>query len=417
MAVFAYKALDTDQSVVAGTLLADSPRQARDSLRGRGLVVQEVAVARLNGRQHAAARLLPWNWSSSLAAKKTIGGGTRSQGQIVAFVRELSTLLGVGIPLLEAIDTIIKQHKGRFRLVLQQLRDQVAAGVSLAEAMAQQPAVFDDFCLNLVEVGENAGNLDVALTRLAEFKERSAQFRGKITNALLYPAIVFCMAIAVSIFLMTYVTPKLLSGLIEAGRPIPLATRIVKGFSDLLLSKGWLIAIVVVLVAAILGWLWRTPGGRLRFHRLQLRTPLLGDLIRKQAISRIAMVMAALMRSGIVFVRAIQITQRTTANLVIREALARCEAAVHAGQDIAQALEDTGAFPPTVVQVFAVGEQSGRLEEMLDRLALDYDHQVNTATGRLTTVLEPLLIIFLVLMVGLIAFATVLPMLEAGNVL
>ena len=341
------------------------------------------------------------------------GGG----GQLVPFVRELSTLLGVGIPLLEAIDTIIKQHKGGFRLVLQQLRDQVAAGVSLAEAMAQQPRVFDDFCLNLVEVGENAGNLDVALTRLAEFKERSAQFRGKVTNALLYPAIVFCMAIGVSIFLMTYVTPKLLSGLIEAGRPIPLPTRIVKGFSDLLISKGWLIAIVGAFLAALLGWLWRTPKGKLAFDRLQLRTPLLGDLIRKQSVSRIAMVMAALMRSGVVFVRAIQITQRTTANLVIRDALSKCETAVHAGQDIAAALEATNAFPPTVVQVFAVGEQSGRLEEMLDRLASDYDHQVNTATQRLTTVLEPLLIILLVMMVGLIAFATVLPMLEAGNVL
>jgi type II secretory pathway component PulF len=213
------------------------------------------------------------------------------------------------------------------------------------------------------------------------------------------------------------VVPKLLAGLLEAGRPIPWPTRIVKGASDLLVDRWWLIALVVVAAATGLGALLRSPRGRLGWHALQLRIPLLGEIIRKQAVSRIAIVVSTLMRSGIVFLKAVQIAQRTTPNLVLRRALERCETAVHAGRDIAGALERTHAFPPTVIQVFAVGEQSGRLEEMLDRLATDYDHQVAAISQRLVAVLEPLLIIFMVLLVGLIAFATVLPMLEAGRVL
>src|SRR5262249_45587304 len=148
-----------------------------------------------------------------------------------------------------------------------------------------------------------------------------------------------------------------------------------------------------------------------------LNLPVFGRIIRMQAIGRIATVMAMLLKSGVEFVRAIQIAQKSTTNLCLRQALVDCESAVRAGQDISQALEKTGAMPPMVVQIFAVGEESGRLEEMLDRLAADYDQQVTMMTHRLTTILEPLLVIFMVLVVGLIAFATVLPMLEAGNVL
>jgi type II secretory pathway component PulF len=160
-----------------------------------------------------------------------------------------------------------------------------------------------------------------------------------------------------------------------------------------------------------------TPRGRLAWHRLQLRIPIVGNLIRKQSIGRIAIVMSTLIRSGVVFLRAVQIAERGTPNLVLKHALRRCETAITAGQDIAAALDETGAFPPMVVQVFAVGQQSGRLEEMLDRLALDYNHQVTNSAQRLTALLEPLTILLLVFVVGLIAFATILPILQAAEVM
>ena len=161
----------------------------------------------------------------------------------------------------------------------------------------------------------------------------------------------------------------------------------------------------------------RTDAGRMRWHRLQLRIPILGDLIRKQAIARMTMVIAALLKSDVVFARAVQIAQRTVNNRVLRSALEACEQAVLAGQDISLALEETRAFPPLVIQVFAVGQASGRLDAMLDNLAADYDTQVEITSHRLTTLLEPVMMILLAILVGFIAFATILPILEAGDVL
>ncbi len=331
------------------------------------------------------------------------------------FIRELSTLLGVGVPLLEALETIARQHTGRFHTAVVLLRDRVASGASLATAMREQPGVFDDLCLNITEVGEDAGTLDASLERLAEFRERSEQIKGRVSTALIYPAIVSTIAVFSSIFLMTFVVPKILEPLIEQGLPLPLPTRVVKGLSDFVLAWGWLVGLLAIGMIASFTALVRRENGRRRWHRLLLRLPLLGELIRKQAIVRIAVVLTTLLKSGVVFVRALQIAQRTTTNLVLKDALKRCEIAITAGGEIAEALEETGAFPPMVVQIFSLGQQSGRLEEMLDRLATAYDREVSSAAQRLAAVIEPALIVFLALIVLFIVMATVLPILEAGN--
>lgn len=403
MPVFSYTAMEGERGV-SGTIVAETPRQARDALRGRGLTIQRVVVQ----EEERGGTTLP-----SLSAFRR----QKHSGELVSFVRELSTLLGVGIPLLEAIDTLEKQYGGRFRECILMLRDRVAAGVGLAEAMREQPRVFDELCVSITEVGESAGTLESSLERLAEFKERAAALKGKVGTAVIYPAIVLTMAVAVSLFLMTFVVPNLLEGLLEAGRPIPWATRVVKGASDFLIGYWYLLVGAGALVAGMIGAWVSTPSGKLAWHRMQLRIPIVGPLIRKQAIGRIAIVVSTLMRSGVVFLRAVQIAQKGTSNLVLRGALERCEKAITAGQDISAALEETKAFPPMVVQVFAVGQQSGRLEEMLDRLAVDYDRQVSSSTQRLTAVLEPVTILFLVVVVGVIAFATVLPILEAADVM
>jgi general secretion pathway protein F len=232
---------------------------------------------------------------------------------------------------------------------------------------------------------------------------------------LIYPAIVSIVAILASLFLMTFVVPKILEPLLEQGLPLPLPTRIVKGTSDFVLAWWWALALVCAGVVTAFTMFIRQPAGRMKWHTLLLRTPLLGDLIRKQAIVHVAVVLSTLLRSGIVFVRALQIAQRTTSNLVLRDAMRRCEVAVSAGEDIGDALERTEAFPPMVVQIFALGQQSGRLEEMLDRLAIAYEQQVSAAAQRFTAVLEPAMIVTLALFVFFIVMATVLPILEAGN--
>lgn len=424
MAIFTYKALtpgnpalgSTDSVDVSGTITADTPGQARQLLRERGLAIYELVAS----RRSRGIRIFRWSTASKHRAKT------------VEFVRELSTLLAVGTPMVAALDTIIKQHESgggssswisklssgyNFRGVLVGLREQVAAGSKLSDAMRREPDVFDDLSVNMVEMGEQAGTLDVVLDRLAEFKERSQQFRGKVGGALIYPCIVLAMALLITLLLMTFVVPNILKPLAQAGKPLPWITLVVKAISDGLIQWWWLLLTIVFITIIGAAMLLRTRRGRLMWHRWQLSVPLVGSLIRKQAVVRIAMIISTMMRSGLVFLKALEVARRSSHNLVIQQALDDCRDAVHGGRDIAEALDDSGVFPPTVVQVFALGQQSGRLEDMLDRLAEGYDKQVTAATQRLTAVLEPLMILLLAILVGLIAFATVLPILEAGHVL
>jgi general secretion pathway protein F len=405
MAVFSYRALDSRYLPTTGTIAADTPRQARDQLRAKGLLVEQIDTQIAS--QKRTLTLLGMLFAP----------GRRDAARIGQLVRQLATLLGVGSPLLESLDTLARQHTGSFRKVLLLLRDKVAAGSSLADAMTAQPMVFDALCVNLVRVGEDAGTLDATLQRLGIFKERSKLLKGKLTTAMLYPGIVLVVAVGISLFLMTFVVPNLLAPLLEQGRALPLPTRIVKGASDVLLTDGWWIVLVAVGAFGLLGAVLRTRQGRWAWDRLTLKLPVLGDLARKQAIMRIAVVMSTLLRSGVVFVRSLQIAQTTTTNRVMRGALNQCERAVAAGGDIGEALEKTRAFPPLVVHLFALGQQSGRLEEMLGELAETYDAEVTTAAQRLASILEPLLILMLAAVVLCIVLATMLPILEAGDVL
>jgi type II secretory pathway component PulF len=374
---------------------------ARDVLRARGL-----KIASLEEQQQRT---------------RIFGGRTSHRRQcehaVIGFIRELALLLSVGIPLLESLDSILRQHKGRFGAQLLNLRDRIASGVSLSQAMREQPRLFDELCVSITEVGEDSGTLDAALEKLAEFKERSRQLKGKIGTALIYPALVVVFATAVSAFLMSFVVPSILQPLIEMGRPLPWPTRVVKGASDFLVAWGWLLAVLgiagVVLFAAAI----RTERGQALWHRFLLGVPMLGELLRKQAVVRICVVMSALIGSGVVFVRALEVARRATKNVILKSALQRCEKAITAGSEVAGAMEGTHAFSPLVVQVFAVGQQSGRMEEMLARLGNDYDRDVATAAQRLAAILEPLLIVALALLVLLIAMATMLPILEASDVL
>ncbi len=403
MAVYAYTAagVNANAGAIRGTVNADSPRQARDQLRAQGLTVREVVEQQ------------PARSAGYLDRYLT----ARQGGKVTSLLQEMATLLAAGIPLLEAMDTITRQHTGRFRDAIMLLRDHVAAGGTLAEAMALQPMLFDDLCLNIVEVGENAGTLDTSLHRLVEFRRKSAGLKNRVVSAMIYPLIVMAVGIAVSIFLMTFVVPNLLGVLLDSGKELPFATKAVKAASDLLLGWWWAILLAAVGAFMGIGAMLRTDAGSMRWHRAVLKMPLLGDLIRKQAIARMSMVMSTLLKSDVTFVKAVRIAQNTVRNRVLVNALQACEKAVYAGRDISTALEKTEAFPPLVIQVFAVGQASGRLESMLDNLATDYDTQVEIASNRLTAMLEPLMMILLAITVGFIAFATILPILEAGDVL
>ena len=400
MSVFAYTALDARRAGVKGLVSADSAGQARELLRERGLLVQTVEPHR-----SASDRL------------RLLRGFRTSDAQLAATAREIATLLAVGVPLVDALDTIIRQQKGAMKDALLMIRDRVSGGMSLAEAMAVQPRVFDELTRRMVEVGENAGNLEVVLEQVADFKQRAGALKDQVLAAILYPAIVLCASLLVTVFLMTVVVPMLLTNLTEAGRELPWPTRVLRGISEFLVSHGVFLVLGISIVCVVLGGALKTTKGKRICHRLVLRLPLLGSMATKQAISRTAMVLATLMRSGIVYAQAADIAARSCKNSVFRDAILSSNEEIRAGQDIGDALEKTGVFPPLVVHLVSVGQASGKLEDMLERLSRNYDNHVNALATRLAAVLEPVLILFLAVVVGFILLATLLPILEAGNVL
>jgi type II secretory pathway component PulF len=401
MGIFAYQASSAER-MMRGTISADSPLQAREQLRSQGLRVRDLKEVQSSGATKS------WN---GLSWRR------RPEAEVTGLVQELSTLLGAGIPLLEALDAVTMQFGRRFASTLMVVRQQVAAGASLADAFRQQPRVFDELCVAMVDVGQRTGMLDEVLAQLAKFRRRSEQLKGRLLTALIYPIIVLCAGMAVMVFLSTFVVPKLLETLIEAGRPLPLATRIVKGFSDLLLNDGWMVALGAIAIVAVVMWALQKPRIQMRWHALQLRLPLVGRVIRLQAIVRMAVMLATLTRSGMEFEQALRLTARATRNLKLRAALENGQEAIAAGRDIAPALAATGAFPTSVIRIMEVGQATGRLDEMLERLASDYDVQVQTATQRLIAVFEPAMILLLAGLIGFIVLAIILPYLEAGNVL
>lgn len=406
MAVFAYKAIDpsAQSRPIKGTCSAGSAMEARQSLRAKGLQIQRLTEV-----------------SSTKAAGNTSAGrrwwGRRSEAQVTGFVQELSTLLGAGIPLLDSMDAVRSQYRGQFLTDLLSLREQVSAGSSLADAMRRQPNVFDELAVSMVEVGERTGMLHEVLAHLAEHRRSSERLKGRIGTALIYPAIVTSAGVGVMIFLSTFVVPRLLETLSDAGRPLPWITRIVKLFSDLLIHYGWAIALAAIgaVVAGVLAY--RRPAIRHAWHRLQLRLPLVGRLIQQQAIVRMSVTLAILSRSGMEFVHALRLVGRSMPNSVYRDSLQQAAEAISAGRDIAPSLSSTQAFPQPVVRLLEVGQASGRLDSMLDRLAADYDQQLQSSTQRLLAALEPAMILMLAGMIGFIVLAVILPYLRAGDVL
>jgi type IV pilus assembly protein PilC len=333
--------------------------------------------------------------------------------RLAVFTRQLATLAGAGMPLLRSLRVLHEQEEcGPLKRIIERMAMMIEEGSSMAEAVAAHPKVFNRLYVSMVKAGEISGAIDVTLTRLAEFIEKAQRIRGRIKAAMFYPCAVMGVAMAIMGLLMAYVVPKfkeVFPGLMD-GRPLPPFTRFVFHVSDAVVHYLWLVPILLGVLAVAGALLLKTTWGRLFFDHVKLAMPVVGNLFRKAAISRFARTLGTLASNGVPILQALTIVEETAGNAQVGKLVSRVHENVKQGDPIAPTLKSSALFPAMVAGMVDVGEQTGALPDMLLKIADTYDEEVNNATNALTSLLEPVMIIFLAVIVGGIVIAMFLPL-------
>jgi type IV pilus assembly protein PilC len=334
---------------------------------------------------------------------------------LMIFTRQLATLIDSGLPLLRSLNVLAKQeHDTVLRNTINKLADGVQGGNTFSDALALHPRIFNDLYVNMVKAGEVGGVLELVLNRLAEFQEKAAKIKNKVVAAMVYPVIVITMAIAIMGFLLVFIVPKFEAIFHDmlGNRPLPVITMFVINLSKLV-QNHWLV-IIGLLVAVVAGYKFmnRTTSGRSVIDRLKLHLPLFGDLNRKSAISRFSRTLGTLVTSGVPILQALNITRETAGNAVIAKAISQVHDSVKEGESIVQPLEASRTFPPMVISMIDVGEETGQLPEMLLKIADVYDDEVDNSVAGITAALEPIMIVILAFIVGTIVIALFMPLIS-----
>lgn len=416
MPSFAYVALDAQGQQVSDYIDASSQPEAVTQLRSRGLfptsVKEQARAAKPKGTAGKArgAKSKEIKINIPFLEKKTIKSKT-----LMIFTRQLATLIDAGLPLLRGLTVLGKQEPDPvLKKTINQLAESVQSGGTFSDGLTAHPRIFNRLYVNMVKAGELGGVLEVVLNRLAEFQEKAQKVKGKVQSAMMYPAIVMVIAIIIMGFLLVFIVPKFEQIFADmlGGKPLPLLTQIVVGTSraiqkNLLLILGGAVAFVFGLK-----WFVSTPKGSVLFDQFMLKAPLFGDLTRKNAISRFTRTLGTLVTSGVPILQALNITKETAGNAVISTAIAKIHDAVKEGESIVRPMEASGVFPSMVISMVDVGEETGQLPEMLLKVADLYDDEVDNAVSGLTSLMEPIMIVFLALVVGSIVIALFLPLIS-----
>jgi len=337
-------------------------------------------------------------------------GGKVSDKEMAIFTRQFSTMIDAGLPLVQCLNILAEQSDSKtLRSVTGQVARNVEAGSTLADALRRHPRTFDDLFTNLVEVGEAGGILDVVLQRLSAYIEKAAALKRKVKAAMVYPSAIIGVAIMVVIFMLTFVIPTFAQMFKDLGADLPLPTKVVLWLSTFV--RTYILLIIAAMVGCVLALrsYYRTEGGRATIDALMLKLPIFGTLIRKVAVARFTRTLGTLVQSGVPILDGLRITARTAGNKVVEKAVLQCRAAVTEGKTLAEPLRVSGVFPPMVTQMISVGEQTGALDAMLSKIADFYDDEVDTAVATLTSLLEPIMIVFLGVIVGGLVVAMYLP--------
>ncbi|MCW8130724.1 MAG: type II secretion system F family protein [Planctomycetota bacterium] len=348
-----------------------------------------------------------------------IGGNKpRIGGEGLAiFTRQFSTMIGAGIPVLECLDILEEQAEDPgFKTVCQTIIEDVRSGSDLSQAMGKHP-VFDRIYVNMIKAGEASGQLDTILKRLAEYMEATEQLKREIKGAMTYPVVSLVMILGITIFLLVFIIPKF-QGIFEALRvDLPLPTIIVLGISSLITTYYLHTLMIIAGIVMLIKWWKSTDSGGYTWDRLMLKMPVFGELMQKIALSRFSKTFATLLRSGVPILGALEIVSATAGNRVVEEAVNNARESIRQGENLAKPLADSPVFPPMVVRMIAIGEKSGALEQLLEKISEFYDQQVEAMVESLTSLIEPLMIGVMGLIVGGIVLSVFLPIFKIQEAL
>ena len=430
MARFNYVALDARGVQSAGVLEANTSNDVVAHLRQSGYfptsVVEEgKGPALKTSKKDKAIQPVgkPIAKKGAAAARKSgVANKSIKTKTLMIFTRQLATLIDAGLPLLRGLNVLAKQEKDIvLKGTINHLADSVQGGSTFSESLAQHPKIFNKLYINMVKAGELGGVLELVLNRLAEFQEKAQKIKNKVVSAMFYPIIVLCIAMAIMIFLLVFIVPRFQQIFKDmlGNSDLPGLTQFVinvsqtvqhafwPAFPNFLITGGLLFGIV----AGYVGFA-STKFGRRFLDNVQLRAPVFGDLTRKNSISRFSRTLGTLVTSGVPILQALNITRETAGNVVIGDAIGKVHDSVKEGESIVQPLEASGVFPPMVISMIDVGEETGQLPEMLLKIAEVYDDEVDNAVAGLTSLLEPIMIVFLAVVVGTIVIALFLPLIE-----
>jgi type IV pilus assembly protein PilC len=398
MPVFEYTARNaTTGQIMKGTLDVPSRDDVLKHIKQQKMIVVNV-------------REQPKQLSLSLKRK-----GIRTR-DIVIFTRQFATMINAGLPLVQSLDILARQTENpALAEVTRQVVFDVESGHTLADAFSKHPKAFTELYVNMVAAGEAGGILDTILMRLATFLEKSDALIRKVKGAMVYPAVILSVAAIAVAVLLIFVIPTFQKMFASVGMELPLPTRIVIGMSDLLINYWWVIVGVIGIAIYGIRNYYKTPDGRKRIDQMLLNAPVLGDLLRKSAVSRFTRTLGTLISSGVSILDGLEITAKTAGNRVIHDAVMESRNSIAGGETIAAPLEKSKVFPPMVISMIAVGEQTGGLDEMLSKIADFYDEEVDVAVSALLSLMEPMMIVVLGVIVGGMVVAMYLPIFDMMN--
>lgn len=410
MPKFKYVARDAAGKRVTQTVDAASKEEVMEGLRRQDLTVLSLA------EEGAAAPAAP-RGGVDKGPKKSIwniqlgGSAPRVTGEmLVIFTRQFSTMIGAGIPVLECLNILQEQAEDPgFNRALGNIVEDVRGGSDLSAALGKHPKCFERIYINMIKAGEASGQLDTILQRLAEYLESSEKLKREIKGAMTYPVVSLVMILGITIFLLVFIIPKFQEIFKVMGGQLPLPTRIVLGISKIMTAYWAESLILIAGLFLLIKWWKSTDSGGYAWDRMLLKAPVFGQLIQKVALSRFSKTFATLLRSGVPILGALEIVASTAGNRVVEEAVNNARESIRQGENLAKPLGESPVFPPMVVRMIAIGEKSGALEQLLEKISEFYDQQVEATVESLTSLIEPLMIGVMGIVVGGIVLAVFLP--------